>query len=117
MGGSTVKAIVGNKIAPRLLDQYLGRTGYESQQTPDREDPNRQNNLWAAVDSTQDYGARGAFSTRARDSSYELWADLHRPLIAVGVGISAIALGLLFGKRRKHTPGGEAVPKLSTISA
>lgn len=116
VGGSTVEAIIGNKIAPRLLDQYLGRAGYESQQTPEREDPNRQNNLWAAVDSTQDYGARGAFTNRASSSSSQLWADLYRPLIAVGVGISAIALGLLFGKRRKRASGTEAVPKLSTIS-
>jgi hypothetical protein len=27
-----VAAIEGNKIAPRLADRYLARTGYESQQ-------------------------------------------------------------------------------------
>src|SRR6266550_7251926 len=27
VGGSTVEAIVGNKVAPGLLDEYLGRTG------------------------------------------------------------------------------------------
>jgi hypothetical protein len=106
VGGSTVEAIVGNKIAPRLLDQYLGRTGYASQQTSEPEDPHRQDNLWAAADSIQDHGAHGTFSDRSRDSSYQLWADCHRPLIAAGVGISAIALGLFFGKRKNGTPIG-----------
>jgi len=35
VGGPTVEAIVGNKIAPGVLDHYLGRTGYDSQQTMD----------------------------------------------------------------------------------
>ncbi len=100
VGGSTVEAIVGNKIAPRLLDQYLGRTGYASQQTSEPEDPHRENNLWAAADSTQDQGAHGAFGNRSRNSSYQLWLDYHRPLVAAGIGISAIALGLVLGKRR-----------------
>src|SRR5205085_2739538 len=33
VGGPTVAAIVGNKLAPGILDYYLGRTGYDSQQT------------------------------------------------------------------------------------
>src|ERR1041385_2738349 len=32
VGWPTVAAIEGNKIAPRLADRYLARTGYESQQ-------------------------------------------------------------------------------------
>ena len=98
VGGPTVEAIVGNKIAPRLLDRYLGRTGYGSQQTSEPEQPNRPNNLWAAVDSAEDYGAHGTFDSRAHKKSYQLWADLHRPLVA-GIGLSAIVLGMLF---RKH---------------
>src|ERR1041385_8923012 len=33
VGASTVGAILGNKIAPGLLDHYLAHTGFESQQT------------------------------------------------------------------------------------
>src|ERR687887_283602 len=33
VGWPTVKAIVGNSVAPGLADRYLARTGYESQQT------------------------------------------------------------------------------------
>ncbi|MGC2299607.1 MAG: SDR family oxidoreductase, partial [Acidobacteriaceae bacterium] len=32
VGGSTVKAIVGQKFIPGLLDIYLGKTGYKAQQ-------------------------------------------------------------------------------------
>lgn len=77
VGGSTVEAIQGNKIVPGLLDHYLGRTGYESQQTPEPEDPNRPNNLWEPVEG--DRGAHGAFDAQAVASSAELWFATHRP--------------------------------------
>jgi NAD(P)-dependent dehydrogenase (short-subunit alcohol dehydrogenase family) len=97
VGGSTVEAIVGNKIAPRFLDQYLGRTGYKSQQTSEPEDAGRPNNLWHPADSDRDYGAHGPFDNRARSFSLQLWADLHRSWIALGMGLSALTIGLLVG--------------------
>jgi NAD(P)-dependent dehydrogenase (short-subunit alcohol dehydrogenase family) len=36
VGSSTVRAVLGDKVAPGLLDRYLARTGYESQQTENR---------------------------------------------------------------------------------
>ncbi|MGH9511833.1 MAG: SDR family oxidoreductase [Terriglobales bacterium] len=87
VGGPTVEAIVGNKIAPGLLDHYLGRNGYASQQTNEPEDPNRPNNLWTPVPG--DHGAHGTFDSRAHKQSYELWASLHRNLIAISCGIAA----------------------------
>ena len=41
MGGSTVATLVANRIAPGALDLYLGRTGYDSQQTAEPADPDR----------------------------------------------------------------------------
>src|SRR5213075_1770491 len=41
IGLPSVKAIVANKIAPGLLDHYLARNGYGSQQHDGAEDPNR----------------------------------------------------------------------------
>jgi hypothetical protein len=41
VGWPTVKAIVGNKITPRLADWYLTRYGYDSQLTDVPEDPAR----------------------------------------------------------------------------
>jgi short-subunit dehydrogenase len=94
VGGSTVEAIVGNKIAPALLDTYLGRTGYASQQTSQMEDPARPNNLWSPVDDTKDFGAHGTFDRRAHRSSVQLWADLHRGWLALAGGGAALAAAL-----------------------
>src|SRR5262249_17008514 len=59
VGLPSVEAIVANKIAPGLLDHYLARTGYDSQQHDGAADPNRPNNLWQPVPG--DHGAHVAF--------------------------------------------------------
>jgi NAD(P)-dependent dehydrogenase (short-subunit alcohol dehydrogenase family) len=87
VGAPTVAAITGNKIAPGLLDHYLGRTGYDSQQTQEPEDPNRPDNLWKPLPG--DHGAHGDFDQRAHDRSYEAWADLHRNWLIAALGILA----------------------------
>jgi len=103
VGGSTVEAIVGNKIAPRLLDLYLGHTGYESQQTAEPEDPARPDNLWQPVDADRDFGAHGSFDTRAQRYSAQLWADLRRAQIAGVIGLSALAVGFLLRSSRRKS--------------
>ncbi len=76
IGGPTVVAIAGNKVAPGLGDRYLARTGYDSQMTDEPEDPNRPDNLWAPVPG--DAGAHGSFDARASDWSWEVKASEHR---------------------------------------
>jgi NADP-dependent 3-hydroxy acid dehydrogenase YdfG len=101
VGGPTVEAIVGNKVAPSALDHYLGKTGYDSQQTNEPEDPNRPNNLWQPV--AGDHGAHGTFDDRAHPHSFELWADLNR--IWIGIGAAATAgLATLLLARKSRTP-------------
>jgi hypothetical protein len=39
VGGSTMGTLAGNAIAPGLLDRYLARTGFKSQQTDQPRDP------------------------------------------------------------------------------
>src|SRR5919109_1879361 len=73
VGGPTVTAIWGNKIASGLIDRYLARTGYDAQQTDKPADPNQPNNLWEPVPG--DHGAHGTFDSRSRDRSLQLWAD------------------------------------------
>jgi hypothetical protein len=90
VGMPTVEAIVGNKIAPGLLDHYLARTGYESQQTDEPADPNRPNNLWEPVPG--DHGAHGVFDDRSSGHSLQLLADTHRGLLALmGLGFACAA--------------------------
>src|SRR6185437_9459934 len=76
VGDSTIKAIVGNKLAPGLLDRYLAANGYESQQTPDPVSPNRPDNLFEPV--AEHHRTRGTFASRAKNSSAQLWATTHR---------------------------------------
>ena len=103
VGAPTVGAIVGNKIAPGALDRYLGRTGFESQQTSEMDDPSRPDNLWHPVDATEDHGAHGSFDDRSHRVSYQTWADLHRGSLAIGLGVAAGVVGsVLWATRNGH---------------
>ncbi len=98
VGWPTVKAIVGNRIAPRLLDRYLARTGFASQQTAEPEEPGRPDNLWEPVEGDQ--GAHGVFDARARDRSLQFWASTHRgPLALAG----ALLAGVVWGAHVKRS--------------
>jgi NAD(P)-dependent dehydrogenase (short-subunit alcohol dehydrogenase family) len=89
VGMSTVRAIIGNKIIPGILDHYLGRTGYQAQQYDGYDDPDRAHNLWEPV--PRDFGAHGDFDQRASGYSAQLWADTHRGWLALaGVGLAAL---------------------------
>ncbi|MFL6514024.1 MAG: SDR family oxidoreductase [Chthoniobacterales bacterium] len=85
VGTPTVEAIVGNKIAPALLDRYLAATCVDAQQTNEREDPDRPDNLWEPVDDERDHGAHGRFEDRARDFSAQLWLNKNRKWVGVGL--------------------------------
>jgi NAD(P)-dependent dehydrogenase (short-subunit alcohol dehydrogenase family) len=99
VGGPTVQAIEGNKIAPGLLDLYLARTCYDGQQTDEPVSPDRPNNLFEPV--VGDHGAHGIFDTRAHDHSAQLWQTTHRSWLAgVGLGVAALACGVVLGGKR-----------------
>jgi NAD(P)-dependent dehydrogenase (short-subunit alcohol dehydrogenase family) len=70
-GGSTVATIFAQKFAAPVLDRYLSRTGYKSQQTDQPEPPGRPGNLWEPLDQApgSDHGAHGEFDDRSRDHS------------------------------------------------
>ncbi|MGH9741143.1 MAG: SDR family oxidoreductase [Candidatus Acidiferrum sp.] len=99
VGGPTLQAIEGNKLAPGLLDEYLARTSYDGQQTGDAVDPDRPNNLFEPVPG--DHGAHGIFDRRAHDTSAQLWQTTHRGwLVAAGVGVAALACAAMAGGRK-----------------
>ncbi len=96
VGYPTVEAIVGNKIVPSIGDWYLGEGGYKSQQTDEKVDPNRQNNLFEPV--AGDHGAHGSFDARSKDFSPQLWVDENRGKVALaGLGAAA-GIALLWKK-------------------
>ncbi len=98
VGMSTVKAIWVNRFAPRVADWYLGRNGYSGQQTSQRENPDRPNNLYEPVPG--DRGAHGAFDERARGFSPELWVSKHKNWL-MAVGGLGLTLGAAWWGRRK----------------
>jgi NAD(P)-dependent dehydrogenase (short-subunit alcohol dehydrogenase family) len=95
VGVPTVGAILGDRVAPGLLDRYLAATGYESQQTSEPEDPSRPDNLWEPVPG--DHGAHGTFDSNAAEHSMQFWAASHRRVTigALLAGCAALAFGAL----------------------
>ncbi|OIK26307.1 SDR family oxidoreductase [Streptomyces malaysiense] len=103
VGTSTVATIWGNKIAPALLDRYLARTGYDSQQTAAADDPHRPHNLWEPLDGPggHDHGAHGAFDDRSHEHAPQLRVSQHLVLTAGTIGAAALlATRYLRGRRR-----------------
>ncbi len=102
VGGTTAATLVANRIAPALLDRYLAKTGYQSQQTDQPADRHRPENLWQPADAPpgDDYGARGRFSDRAHDRSMQLWVSQHARQVTAGLAGVAVAGGVLGALRR-----------------
>jgi NADP-dependent 3-hydroxy acid dehydrogenase YdfG len=94
IGWSTVKAIVGQRLIPGLLDRYLARMAWDAQTTDVAPKPERDN-----VDAPLpgDRGARGIFDGIARPGSLELWLRMHRVALAAG---AALVAGLAVLSRR-----------------
>ena len=80
VGWPAVKAILGQKLAPGLLDRYLGRTGYAAQQTEEPVSADRQDDVDRPLPG--DRGAHGDFDPRARGFSVELWLRMNRRWLA-----------------------------------
>jgi len=101
VGGSTMATITAERIAPALLDRYLGRTGFEAQQTDDDLDPSAPANLWAPV--PNDPGPHGGFDRVAHDTSPALWLSRNRGWVvaaAVAALLSAVRGGARVLRRR-----------------
>src|SRR4051812_42149777 len=93
VGGSTFATILGERIAPRLLDRYLARTGAKSQQTDEPADPSAPSNLFGPVEG--DFGAHGRFDAKAKDRSVQFWATTHRRGLAAGAAAAGLTAGIL----------------------
>jgi len=63
VGLPTALTILGNRVAPSLLDWYLAKTNVKGQQSPDHDPPGGKSNTWEPV-----YGAEvqahGSFDER-----------------------------------------------------
>jgi len=107
VGTSTALTVLANRVAPALLDRYLARTGYGSQQTEESADRIRSGNLWHPRDgaSGHDFGAHGEFDERAHRTDPQLALSRHRGLAWGGIGAAALGLTGWRAARaaRRHT--------------
>jgi NAD(P)-dependent dehydrogenase (short-subunit alcohol dehydrogenase family) len=105
VGFPTVKAIVGDKIAPGYADHYLARNGYEAQQRDEPDDSERPYNLWEPVPG--DHGAHGPFDELSSSWSLQEWASENRNWLGMaGAALSGLLLGMTLnaGDNRRRKP-------------
>ena len=76
VGTPTPAAILGNRLAPAVVDWYLGRYGVGSQTDPDQP-ATGVDNLFAPQDDDVDHGASGAFDDRSRTYDPVSWLSDH----------------------------------------
>ncbi len=97
VGWPTLKSILGNRLIPRWLDHYLASSGYNSQQTDELVDPDRQHNLHEPL--ADDYGAHGPFDEQDHNRSCQLWMSMHRRILALITGFVVVVMGIVLGQR------------------
>lgn len=101
VGFQNAMILWGNKFLPGVGDWYLAKTGYKSQQTDQLKDPGREHNLWEPVDDDEDHGARGTFSARAKEQSWQLQVNKH--LKEVTLGVLGLIAGLLLLRSKNES--------------
>lgn len=105
VGMSSLKAVWANRIAPGVADWYLARKGFSSQQTSQRIDSKRADNLWTPV--AGDHGAHGAFDDKASRHSTQLWLSENRGWLTLAAVFSGALAGWWWRKksrRLRHIP-------------
>jgi short-subunit dehydrogenase len=98
VGLSTIKAILGNKLAPGLLDRYLAKAGYSGQLTDEPVSPGAPSNLFEPAPGA--FGAHGRFDDRAEPFSTEMVMRRNPGLTAAAVAAGVATLCLLLWRRQ-----------------
>jgi NAD(P)-dependent dehydrogenase (short-subunit alcohol dehydrogenase family) len=97
VGAPTVKTIVGNKVAPWLVERVLAKQGFKGQQSDKPADPNRPDNLFSPPPG--DPGAHGPYNQKARSSSVQTQLAKRRGLLAVAGAVCALTASLVAVQR------------------
>jgi NAD(P)-dependent dehydrogenase (short-subunit alcohol dehydrogenase family) len=92
LGRSTVKAIIGQMVAPGILDRILARSGMAGETTNEPADRDRPDNLFEA--GRDDPGAHGRFDRR---SSAQVF-PFDPALLRAAFGMAALGAALFIGK-------------------
>ncbi|MFB9735124.1 SDR family oxidoreductase [Streptomyces thermocoprophilus] len=119
VGGSTAATLLANAVVPGILDRYLARTGYDSQQEPrPHSGPGEPDgtgagnltaagNLWTPADGPHghDHGSHGRFDDESTADSPQEWASRNRARVAAGLLAGGVGAVFAAGLRRR-TAGG-----------
>ena len=112
VGVPTAYTILGERLAPKLVDLFLARTGVASQQTGS-DLPRWGSNVFEPRDEEYDRGAHGPFNALAHDRDPVLWLSLHRWRVLLGAAATATCAALVRRKTRRSIPqaGGRRRPR------
>jgi hypothetical protein len=97
IGWSAVKTILGNMLAPELLDRYLARVGVAGQQTLLPVGPNRRDNLQHPIYDL--HRTRGSFGKEAQPSAVVVGGTAGRFVPVASGAALFFVLGCLVGAR------------------
>jgi NAD(P)-dependent dehydrogenase (short-subunit alcohol dehydrogenase family) len=98
VGAPTVKTILGNKVAPWLVERVLAKQGFDGQQSDKLADPKRPDNLFSPPPG--DPGARGPYNGQARTSSMQFQAAKRRVALGAAIGAVLMLTGSLVAAQR-----------------
>jgi NAD(P)-dependent dehydrogenase (short-subunit alcohol dehydrogenase family) len=98
VGMPTVKTIVGNKVAPWLVERVLAKQAYGGQQSDTSADPGRGDNLTSPLPG--DPGAHGPYHEKARTSSVQTKIAKRRGLVGMVTALVLILTGF-FGRTQR----------------
>ncbi|MFF8594780.1 SDR family oxidoreductase [Streptomyces sp. NPDC015220] len=109
IGATTVATLWANRLFPALLDRYLARTGFGSQQT-DLRPPTGESNLFEPVDGPggADHGAHGIFDGSAHGRSFEAALARHPAAVASALALgagAAVTARTVLGRRARANAG------------
>lgn len=98
VGFSTVKAILGNRLFPGILDRYLSKAGYSGQLTDEKRSAGAAGNLFEPIKG--DYSAHGRFDSASQSTSLQMFTDRHRAALLAATGMLAVLIGVRLLRRR-----------------
>jgi short-subunit dehydrogenase len=95
VGWPVVLGVLGQRIAPGLMDRYVANRAWVGQQSDDPEHAGRPDSLDSPV--AVNIAAHGTFDHEASPDSALLWAEMHR--VAVAGAALGVAAGLVGAAR------------------
>ncbi len=95
MGFSTVQAILGNRVAPALLDRMMSKKAWDGQFTDADIAPDRPDNLFTSIKGL--HRTHGVFDDRAKPDCPEFWFERHHLMGAAGMLIVFVVIAVIAG--------------------